>query len=74
MSSSDLEQTLNAARRKILAGEQIPTEEQAELVKQLRANRFAAAEAGTASRSKKAASKATISDDALNDALGDLGL
>lgn len=73
----DLETTLNAARQRVLAGEKLSIAEQAELIKALRQNRNAAAEAGATSRSKKSASKTAakgISDDDLDSALDALGL
>lgn len=77
MSAQDLETTLNRARQRVLAGEKLTVEEQAELVKIIRANRFAAAEAGSASRTKKTATRTAtkgISDEDLDSALGELGL
>lgn len=74
---SSLDQTLNNARQRVLAGEQLTIEEQTELVRLLRANRFGAAEAGAASRAKKSSSRAAskgISDEDLDAQLGDLGL
>lgn len=72
--SQDLETTLNSARQEVLAGKQLPLEKQAELLKLIRANRFSAAEAGNASRTKKASSKKELSDSDLDAQLGDLGL
>lgn len=71
---SSLEDLFNSARRRVLAGEQLSLEEQAELLKAIRAGRYSAAEAGAASRTKKAAAKKTISDEDLDSQLGDLGL
>lgn len=74
---STLEQEFNNARQRVLAGEQLPLEEQAKLVKLLRENRFSAAEAGGKARSTgkaKTAAKTGISDDDLDSQLGDLGL
>ena len=73
----DLEQTLNEARRKVLSGTPLSIEEQAELLRVIRGNRFAAAEAGAASRTRKTAAKTAktgLSDDDLDSQLGDLGL
>lgn len=72
-----LEQEFNNARQKVLAGEHLPLDEQARLVKLLRENRYSAAEAGGKARSTgkaKATAKNGISDDDLDAALGDLGL
>lgn len=72
-----LDQAFNEARQRVLAGENLPLEEQAKLVKLLRENRFTAAEAGTKARSTRTATKAAksgISDDDLDSQLGDLGL
>lgn len=74
---ADLATTLNDARRRVLAGEDLSITEQAELVKLLRQNRNTAAEAGAKSRTKKSTertTKAGISDEDLDAALGDLGL
>lgn len=74
---ADLAQTLNDARRRVLAGEDLTIAEQAELVKLLRQNRHTAAEAGAKSRTKKSSERSTakgISDEDLDAALGDLGL
>lgn len=74
-----LEQLINMARQRIVAGEKLSLAEQAELVKAIRAGRHAAAEVGAAARTKgtakrKAATGASddeVSSD-LDDLLGDL--
>ena len=72
-----IEQEFNLARQRVLAGEQLPLEEQARLVKLLRENRYSSAEAGGKARTsgKAAKTKASgISDEDLDSQLGDLGL
>jgi uncharacterized membrane protein len=69
---SDLQSVFNAARQRILAGEQLSVSEQRELITQLRANRFTAAE--TSATAKKRTSKAVMTDDELADSLKSLGL
>jgi hypothetical protein len=69
---SDLQSVFNAARQRILAGEQLSVSEQRELITQLRANRFTAAE--SSATSKKRTSKAVMTDDELADSLKSLGL
>lgn len=64
----ELTEKINLARRRVLEGEQLSIEEQAELVKLLRQNRMSASEASTKSKSK-AKSKAGMDDDALQDSL-----
>jgi hypothetical protein len=74
---STLEQTLNQARQRVLAGENLTVAEQAELVKLLRQNRFGAAEAGATARTRKTATKAAakgVSDEDLDAQLEGLGL
>lgn len=72
-----LEQVFNQARQRVLAGEQLTITEQRELVTLLRQNRFSAAETSSASKTKKATTKALangVSDADLDAQLGDLGL
>jgi uncharacterized membrane protein len=72
---SDLQTVFNAARQRILAGEQLSVTEQRELITQLRGARFGAAETSTAAKTRKSAAKATgISDDELAGDLASLGL
>jgi hypothetical protein len=70
---SDLQSVFNAARQRILAGEQLSVSEQKELIVQLRANRFTAAES-SATAKKKASPKSVMTDDELADSLKALGL
>lgn len=63
-----LTEKINLARRRVLEGEQLSIEEQAELVKLLRQNRMAASETSSKSKSKKVAAKG-MDDDALQDSL-----
>lgn len=77
--SQSLEQTLNQARQRILAGEKLSLAEQAELIKAIRENRHAAAEAGAKAREKKTSTrtaKAGATDEQvdadLDDLLGDI--
>lgn len=69
-----IETEIANARARVLAGEQLSLEEQARLIAALRSGRNAAGEAGATSRTKKAAGKAAISDDALSSDLDNLGL
>jgi hypothetical protein len=72
---SDLQSVFNVARQRILAGEQLSVTEQRELITQLRANRFGAAETSSAAKKKSSAAKGKgMSDEELADSLGDLGL
>jgi hypothetical protein len=70
---SDLQSVFNAARQRILAGEQLSVSEQRELITQLRANRFTAAET-SATAKKRTSGKTVMTDDELADSLKSLGL
>lgn len=77
--SQPLEQIINQARQRILAGERLSLDEQAALVKAIREGRNSAAEAGAAARTKKAGTRKAaagatdeeVSSD-LDDLLGDI--
>lgn len=71
---SDLQSVFNAARQRILAGEQLSVTEQRELITQLRGARFGAAETSATSKTRKSAAKAPLSDDDLAGDLASLGL
>jgi hypothetical protein len=71
---SDLQSVFNAARQRILAGEQLSVSEQKELIVQLRANRFTAAESSATSKKKASSGKSVMTDDELADSLKALGL
>jgi uncharacterized membrane protein len=71
---SDLQTVFNAARQRILAGEQLSVTEQRELITQLRGARFGAAETSTAAKTRKSTAKTGISDDELAGDLASLGL
>ena len=73
LTGTALIEAINKARRRVLDGEQLSTEEQTELVKLLRQNRFAASEASTKTKSKSTAKKGLTDaqlDDSLDKALG----
>ncbi|MFM6926956.1 MAG: hypothetical protein ACKOX6_00740 [Bdellovibrio sp.] len=72
-----LDQVFNAARQRVLAGEQLTIEEQRNLLTALRANRFSAAETSTTAKKRVAGAKAAkigLSDEELDSSLSDLGL
>lgn len=74
---SDLKFQLNKARQRVLSGEKLTLEEQAELLQMIRQSRTAAAEAGTTARTKrvgKTQAKVGVSDAELDAQLSDLGL
>lgn len=74
---SDLKFQLNKARQRVLAGEKLTIEEQKELLQMIRQSRTAAAEAGTAARTKRVTKKQAatgVSDAELDAQLSDLGL
>jgi hypothetical protein len=72
---SDVSESLNRARQRVLAGEEISIEEQRELLRQLREVRGTIASSPAPKKSTKSKpAAAPISDDELDRQLGDLGL
>jgi len=75
--SYDLQQKFNLARERALAGERLSLDEQAELVKLLREQRYSAAEAGASARTRKTSArqaKTGLDDADLDAQLDDLGI